>query len=179
MAQRKTTIGMRNIKTALAVMLCIILTRVFALIGEYTDMGAAEGFYNFFFLRSTPLYSSIAAVVAIGNTVHETVEIGIARIMGTFIGGALAVLHLWITDIFTSEIFYYLSVFAFIVGLIFICNLSGQGNVSAIGGMIFLIVIFSVKDETPYIYAIHRLIDTAGGVLTAFLVNRFVGKAPR
>lgn len=174
MAKRKMTIGMRNIKTAISVIICVILTRIFALIGENTDMGIFEPFYNFVFVRSTPLYSCIAAVVSMGSTVGETVETGLARIVGTFIGGGLAVFHLWLTEKYTGEIFYYLTVFAFIVGLIFICNLAGKGNASAIGGMIFLIVIFSSRDEPAYVYALHRLIDTAGGVLISFGVNRFI-----
>lgn len=176
MVKRKTTIGMRNIKTAISVIICVILTRFFAFIGENTDMGIIEPFYNFVFVRSTPLYSCIAAVVSMGTTVGETVETGLARIVGTFIGGAFAVFHLWLTDCFGSEVFYYLSVFVFIVGLIYICNLLGRGNVSAIGGMIFLIVIFSVRDEPAFVYALHRLIDTAGGVFVSFGVNRFIGK---
>ncbi len=172
----KMSIGMRNVKTALAVMLCIITSRLFTLLGDRFYMGAAEELYNFLFIRSSPLYSSIAALVCMGTTVHETVETGLGRIAATFIGGSLAVCHIRLTEVFTGELFYYLSVFAFIVILIFICNLFGKGNLCAIGGMIFLVVIFSAGEEPAYINALHRLIDTVTGVAIAFFVNRYVGK---
>ncbi len=166
---------MRNIKTALAVMLCIIISRIFTLVGEVFNMGSAQELYNFLFIRTSPLYSSIAALVCVGTTVHESVETGLGRIAATFIGGSLAVLHIRLTELFTGELFYYLSVFAFIVILIFICNLLGRGNLCAIGGMIFLVVIFSKGEEPAYVNALHRLIDTSIGVLTALAVNRYVG----
>lgn len=166
-------IGMRNIKTATAVILCIILTRVFAVIGENIDFGFLQWPFNFLFVRSTPLYSSIAALVAVGSTMHESYKTGLSRISGTFIGGFFAVIHLWLTEIVGEELFYYATVFVFIILIIFISSRLFGSDITATSGMIFLIIIFSVQDEPPFIYAVHRLIDTVGGVMIAIGVNRY------
>ncbi len=171
---KKATVGMRNIKTATAVILCIVLTRVFAFIGENANFGFFESAYNFLFVRSTPLYSSLAALVAVGNTIKSSYKTGLSRIIGTFVGGAFAVLHIWLNQIISKEFFYYATVFAFIVAIIFLSTALSHNEITATSGMIFLIIIFSIQDEPPFIYAIHRLIDTAGGVVVAIGVNAMI-----
>lgn len=167
-------IGMRNIKTALAVILCIVLTRVFAVIGENIDFGIFQGVFDFLFVRSTPLYSAITALVAVGSTMHESYETGLSRILGTCIGGAFAVLHIWLMEIVNREMFYYFTVFVFIILIIYLSSRLFGSDITATSGMIFLIIIFSIQDEPPFIYAVHRLIDTVGGVLVAIGVNRAI-----
>lgn len=181
---RKTTVGMRNIKTATAVILCIVLTRVLAFIGENAHFGFFESTYNFLFVRSTPLYSSLAALVAVGNTVQDSYKTGLSRIFGTFVGGAFAVLHILLNQVINKEFFYYATVFAFIVAIIYLSTAISHNEITATSGMIFLIIIFSIQDEPPLIYAVHRLIDTVGGVIVAIGVNMAVpfkgeGQGPR
>ncbi len=171
---KKATVGMRNIKTATAVILCIVLTRIFAFIGENAHFGFFESAYNFLFVRSTPLYSSLAALVAVGNTIKSSYKTGLSRIIGTFVGGAFAVLHIWLNQVVKNEFFYYATVFAFIVAIIFLSTALSHNEITATSGMIFLIIIFSIQDEPPFIYAIHRLIDTAGGVVVAIGVNAMI-----
>ena len=172
----KTTVGMRNIKTATAVILCIFLTRIFAFIGENADFGFFENAYNFLFVRSTPLYSALSALVSVGSTMKSSYKTGLARIFGTLVGGIFAVLHIWLTQIINKELFYYIMVFIFIVAIIYLSTALSHNEITATSGMIFLIIIFSVKDEPPFVYALHRLIDTVGGVVVAIGVNMF--KAP-
>lgn len=167
----KKNIGMRNIKTACAVILCIVLTRVFAFIGDNGNLGFFEPLYTFLFVRSTPLYSCIAALVAVGNTVKDSCKTGLARISGTFVGGAFAVFHIWLNQLILNEFFYYATVFIFIVAIIYLSSALSHKEITATSGMIFLIIIFSIQDEPPFIYAVHRVIDTAGGVLVALGVN--------
>lgn len=184
MKLKKTTVGMRNIKTATAVMLCIILTRVLAFIGENANFGFFEGAYDFLFVRQTPLYSSLAALVAVGSTMKESYKTGLSRILGTLMGGAFAVLHIRLTQLVNRELFYYATVFVFIVAIIYISTAISHNEITATSGMIFLIIIFSIKDEPPFIYAVHRLIDTVGGVIVAVAVNKATrtlgeGQGPR
>ena len=171
---KKTAVGMRNIKTATAVMICIIFTRILSFIGENADFGFFENAFNFIFVRSTPLYSSLAALVAVGNTIKSSYKTGLSRIIGTFFGGAFAVLHIWLNQIINKELFYYATVFIFIVAIIYLSTALSHNEITATSGMIFLIIIFSIKDEPPFIYAAHRLIDTVGGVIVALTVNKVV-----
>jgi len=64
---------MRNIKTALAVFICVA---VFAMMGP-----------NF-----NPLFAAVAAVITMESNIEETVESGWNRILGTIIGGAAGML---------------------------------------------------------------------------------------
>ncbi|MDT2191533.1 FUSC family protein [Paenibacillus larvae] len=62
-------IGMRNVKTAIAVLLCILILRLFQI--------------------ESPFYACIAAVITMQNTVEDSYETGINRIIGTLIGAAI------------------------------------------------------------------------------------------
>jgi len=63
----KYRIGLRNIKTALAVLLCLLISLIFPSI--------------------SPLNAGIAAIVCMQPTPGKTIETGINRFIGTMIGG--------------------------------------------------------------------------------------------
>lgn len=76
-------IGMRNIKTSLSVFLCLLL---FELIN-----------------RGNSIFACIAAVICMQNTVVDSMEKGIARVIGTVIGGFLGALSLFIINTFFNS----------------------------------------------------------------------------
>lgn len=59
-------IGMRNIKTALSVFLCVVIFQIF-------NMGS-------------PFYAAIAAIISMQSSVIDTFKTGKNRVLGTFLG---------------------------------------------------------------------------------------------
>ena len=65
-------IGMRNIKTAFSVFICIALFNLFK--------------------RDNAFYACIAAVICMKDTYENSLSIGINRLLGTFLGGLLGII---------------------------------------------------------------------------------------
>ena len=86
---RKNTfpnIGLRNIKTGLSVFICMILFQIFK--------------------RNDPFYACIAAVICMKDTVENSRLIGINRLIGTFLGGLLGILAIYITSLLNISSFF-------------------------------------------------------------------------
>ena len=77
-------VGMRTIKTAVAVMLSYLLFVPFDLMyrEEYGGIWGQMG----------PLYACIACIVCMQSSLGQTVRQGVSRLIGVAIGGALGVL---------------------------------------------------------------------------------------
>lgn len=69
-------LGMRTIKTALAVMLCILLFHV-------TD-------------RGSPLIAALAAVFSLRHDLTTSISFGRSRVLGNSLGGLLALIFYYI-----------------------------------------------------------------------------------
>ena len=164
-------IGMRNIKTAIAIMLCVSFTKLFAFISRNAYMGTFNPIFNLIFVRSEPLYSSIAALAAMGNTMNESYKAALSRVLGTFIGGIFAVIHIYLAELFNSEIIFFFLLFIFIILIILISSTFFSSDITATAGMIFLVIIFTLGDSEVGVYAFQRLVDTLGGVIVAITVN--------
>lgn len=149
-------IGLRNIKTALAVFICMIL---FPLISK----------------DSNPFYACIAAVICMKDTVPSTFKIGVDRILGTVMGGLLGVVC-----IFIIEKFPYLSSFNAILTaigiiiLIYICTCINKPGSVTISCIVLIGIMVNHIGPESYAYAVGRSIDTTIGILVAFLVNKYI-----
>ena len=86
MKLRIPKVGMRTIKTAVAVMLSYLLFVPFDLMyrEEYGGIWGQMG----------PLYACIACIVCMQSSLGQTVRQGVSRLIGVAIGGALGVLAL-------------------------------------------------------------------------------------
>lgn len=151
-------IGMRTLKTAIAVALCIL-------------------FYNICLPNAMylgPFYGSIAAVISIQPTTLKTKHIAKNRIIGTMIGG------LYSAVLYSGFIYLgyncldFLFVFIGILLTIITCNKFGfSAGIST--GCIVLIGAFTLElDTSPLLHALYRTIDTTVGVLIAYLVNKYL-----
>lgn len=72
-------IGMRNIKTALSVFICLCFEAI---------------------NQDKALFACMAAVMCVQNTIEDSMKIGISRIIGTIIGGLSGALILYIVNTF-------------------------------------------------------------------------------
>ncbi|MEJ8306310.1 FUSC family protein [Saccharibacillus sacchari] len=143
------SIGMRNIKTAVAVLLCVLIS--FALKLEY------------------PFYAAIATVIAMESSITSSYAAGKNRTMGTLVGAAFGGLFAFIEPHNA-----YLSALG-IVCVIAVCNLLKWNKSVSIACIVFLAIMLNLRDGEPaFAYALHRVLDTLLGIGVAVLVNYFL-----
>ena len=156
-------IGMRIIKTALAVFIC-------GLIGWLRD----ETMYFF---------SMIAAIICIQKSAEATIKNSFNRVVGTAIGGAFGVALLFAETQLHMQRFmplYVLVVSLLLIPIIVTTLAIHKPSVSGFTCIVFLsISIYHVGDASPYTYAMNRLLDTVIGIIVALAVNLIMpGAAP-
>lgn len=150
------SIGMRNIKTALAVFICVV---VFAMMGP-----------NF-----NPLFAAVAAVITMESNIEETVESGWNRILGTIIGGAAGMLGIFISDLIPFRFGFVAVIPLGVMALIYLCNIMKKHGAITIACVMFISVMTTYsQDLENYMLAAMRLLETAFGIIVAYLVNRFI-----
>lgn len=138
-------IGMRNIKTALSVFLCIIILRVFR--------------------HAFPFYACIAAVITMQSTVNNSFTTGKNRMIGTVIGAICGLLFALISpnNVFLTSIG--------VVLIIYFLNLLKRNNSIIIGCVVFLAIMTNLKEGTPLFYSLSRVVETFVGIFISVLVN--------
>ena len=143
-------IGMRIIKTVIAVFLCGLLA---------------------FFREASGFYSMIAAVVCIQNSAGKTIESSINRMAGTLIGGVAGVLVVYSLDmlgVLYMELLRYAVLSVMLIPIIKLCLAIKKPGCAAMACIVFLCVTVNYSPEdTPVIYAIERLFETLVGVALA------------
>lgn len=152
------TIGLRTIKSAISVFLCLLL------------------FPDF------PFFACLTAVICLQDTVANSVKIGIHRGAGTILGGIIGLIFLLFCKLISSSVpthivsklLIYLIISIGIIAVIYCCNLinlPGSINISCI---VFLAVTTAHAYERPLYYAMDRTIQTLFGILVSILVNKYI-----
>ena len=157
-------IGMRIIKTALAVFVC-------GLIGWLRDQDSV----NFF--------SMIAAVICIQKSAEATIKNSFNRVIGTAIGGTFGVALLFAETQLRMQRFmplYLLVTSLLIIPIIVSTLVIHKPTVTGFACIVFLsVAIYHVGDSSPYTYAMNRLLDTIIGIIVALIINLAMpGAAP-
>lgn len=157
-------IGMRIIKTAIAVFIC-------GLIGWLRDRDGL----NFF--------SMIAAVICIQKSTEATIKNSFNRVVGTAIGGAYGVALLFAETQLHMQRFLPLYIFiiaVLIIPIIVTTLMIHKPSVTGFACIVFLSVsVYHIGDASPYAYALNRLLDTVIGIIVALCINLAMpGAAP-
>lgn len=141
-------VGMRNIKTAISVSICVALAHIFN--------------------REYIFYAAIASVIAMQSSVSDSFKAGKNRMKGTIVGAIIGFIFAFISpdNILLCGIG--------IVILIFICNFLGWNKSVTISCIVFLAIMLNLNGRTPFLYSINRIIDTFMGITVAVLVNYFI-----
>jgi len=147
-------IGMRNVKTSMAVAICAFI-------------------YNFFPTRS-PAFACIGAIFGMGSDLRNSKLHGGNRFFGTIIGGLIGMVLFRIYLIFCPQgghtwLLVPLSFLGTMI-LIVLCQMFWVGGVQP-GGVVLCIVMFNTPVDNYISYALTRMFDTGVGVLVALLVN--------
>ncbi|MBC8059981.1 MAG: aromatic acid exporter family protein [Clostridiaceae bacterium] len=140
--------GMRNIKTALAVIICVLISRILKL--EYS------------------FYAAIAAIISMENTVINSFRAGKNRMLGTLIGAGIGFLCASIVP--GNAILCGIGV----VIVIYICNLLKWEKSISIACIVFMAIMVNLNGKNPFVYSMNRILDTFIGITVAVLVNYFI-----
>lgn len=147
------TVGMRNIKTAIAAALCALL---------------------YYFLDRSPAFACIGAIFGMGSNLETSKLHGGNRLFGTVIGGLLGIALFRVYLCFHPEggrsLLLVPLVFIGTILLIVLCQIFWVGGVQP-GGVVLCIILFNTPVDCYVAYALNRIFDTAVGVVAALVVN--------
>ncbi len=138
-------IGMRNIKTAIAVCISILISEILNM--EY------------------PFYAAIASVISMQGSVEGSLKAGKNRMVGTSIGAFVGFIF---SSIMPGNILF---IGIGIVCVIYLCNLFNIKEASSIGCIVFCAIMINLKESNPLFYSINRLLDTFVGIIVSIVVN--------
>lgn len=137
-------IGLRTIKTAIAVTLCVIIANLFDF--EY------------------PFFMGMTAIISMDKTITNSLKMGRNRIFGTFLGACIGIALSYIDrgNAFLCGLG--------IIILIQLCNFFKLQGAITIGGIV-MIAIMVHTDKTPLYYGYYRTLHTLIGASISFIVN--------
>lgn len=136
-------IGLRTIKTGVAVALCLFFGELFKL--------------------NNPFFAVVAAIITMEKTVGGSYTAGKNRIVGTAIGALVGLLCAFILP--GNPVACGLAV----ILLIIICNYLSIHSAISVGCMVLVAIMTNAND--PLFYSFSRLFDTCVGIIIALLVN--------
>lgn len=146
---KPTKLGMRTIKTGIAVMFCVLL-------GTHA-------------IVQKPFYCAIACVISLQDTVKGSMKVGFNRVKGTIVGGIIGFLFALIKP--GEPILCGIGV----ILTIYICNNLKISSVT-VSCITFLAIHLGVGTYNPMYYSIHRVIDTSVGVIIAVATNYLIAR---
>ncbi|MDN5315473.1 MAG: hypothetical protein PWP10_4223 [Clostridiales bacterium] len=153
----KYRIGLRNIKTALAVLLCLLT--------------------QFLFPQISALNAGIAAVVVMRETPEESIETGINRFIGTMIGGLFGYVLLILSGIMPlyNQFLYVLLIPALMMLAISTCVWLKKYDSVVICCVVYLIIALEIGDNrgSALSYVAMRMLDTIIGIGFATVINKY------
>ena len=149
--------GMRAFKTVLAIFICLGVAQ---LLGR----------------RDSGFYACIASIICMQKDNRQTLRQGFSRMVGTLIGAAAGCGALVLVFALPSSLGQLAVIPLLAAVVIYICNLLGREDSTAIGCIVLLSVALNHGDTLGQ--AIHfgflRATDTLWGILVAICVNRWV-----
>lgn len=148
--------GMRILKTALTVFLCLLYW-------HWVRMGSA-------------IDAAIAAIVCLQQDVRSTANRAFARVFGTFLAGIYTLGFLWVFrvrfQVPADSILYYFLIALFMIPLMILVVRLRQRGAVVIAAIVFVLVSLGDKAAlNPAEYVAHRVLNTLVGILLALAIN--------
>lgn len=155
---REYKIGLRAIKTAIAVSLCMLMTYVFK--------------------RDEAFIAAFAAIICMQPTYNQTFKSGLNRTFGTVLGGFIGYALLELATIIPFYQSWWNIILAPICLLlvIYLCNMFNKQPSVSIACIVLLCCIAQPSEgiNDTLIYVINRVLSTTFGIVIAMLVNKFL-----
>lgn len=141
-------VGMRIIKTVVAVFLCGLLA----------------------FLRDkSALFSMFAALFCVQNSAGKTISSSINRVLGTLVGGVAGMLTVYSMDalgVLHIDLLRYFLLALLLIPIIKFALLIKKPDIAGMACMVVMCMVVDPGDK-PAIYSIERLFETSVGVVLA------------
>ncbi len=153
----KYKIGLRAVKTAIAVSICAFISMIFG--------------------REDVFCGAIATIICMQPTYNRTLKTGIDRLIGTLIGGVIGYCALELSGYIPNYEWMRLFVIPFCMLLvIYICNIIEQKESVSIGCIVALVIVSRLGDDmgNSFMYVVYRVTDTIIGIVVAMFVNRYM-----
>jgi uncharacterized membrane protein YgaE (UPF0421/DUF939 family) len=162
---------MRIIKTALAVLLTLLLTDLILKTQLRQD-----------YIGS--VIAVIAALVTIQDTIPNSLREIKERLLSTLLGCTMSILFLWLVLAFGSALgpgyahrcFFYLMTGVGTILILYICKVMRNPGIAALGVVVFVSVLFAYTEEHPHIAAGVRMLETTIGCAAALAVNALIAR---
>lgn len=145
--EKNYKIGLRTIKTGVAVGLSMFIASLFNL--------------------KSPIFTGIAAVMAMQSSVSESFKYGKDRMLGTIVGALIGLLFSYFLP------YNYLFMALGTIVVIYIHNILGWNKSLSLSAIVFL-AIFINTEGARLPYATNRVIDTFIGISVSVMINYFV-----
>ena len=150
-------VGLRNVKTALAAALCVLLYLPFLRFGR------------------SPAFACIGAIFGMGTDMGHSWLSGGNRFFGTIIGGFIGMamfrIHICFYPDGATNWLLAVLVFVGVILLIMACLLFKWPGGIQPGGVVLCIILFNTPVATYVSYSLNRMFDTGVGFAVALLVN--------
>ena len=150
-------IGMRMVKSAAAVLICLLISMAV----DREDMR---------------IYSSIAALLCVQPYAEDTRRMAVQRTVGTAIGSVFGIATLLLEMVLDirGTLTGYILIAAVTVPALWISVALKAANAAALSGIVFLsITVTHVTDASPWIFAWYRASETLVGIVVGIAVNAF------
>ena len=158
-------VGMRMVKTAVAVMIAYGVFLPFGLVYNTEDYSGVLG-------QVGPVYACIACIVCIQSTLGQTLRSGLSRLIGVAIGGALASATLLLGPLLDNHLLVLPILGVLCVAGLWLCLLIRRPEACAMACIVPCVILISgVTGTDRYYYAAARILETVVGVCVAMLVN--------
>lgn len=144
----KQIIGMRILKTALAVAICVFLSQLLHL--EY------------------PFYVVIAAIISMESSITSSFKAGRNRLAGTLVGALTGLLFATLQP--GNALLCGLGT----IVLIYVCEKFHWNNSITIAGIVFIAIMVNLDGRSPVLYGLNRILDTTIGISVALLINYLI-----
>lgn len=141
-------LGKRTVKTGIAVTITLVLSKLLNL--------------------ESPFFASIAVIIAMQSSIHETFKSGKNRMYATIIGAVIAIIFSILLP--ENPILIGLGV----IIIIYICNTLGLTASLQLASMVFLSIILNYREGSRLAYAFNRTLDTFIGLIIGTSVNYFL-----
>ncbi|MDR1953763.1 MAG: aromatic acid exporter family protein [Clostridiales Family XIII bacterium] len=154
------SIGMRTVKSALAVLACL-------LVYYFADRLLTTTNFDIFL-------ACTAAIICMQDSVKSSLTTGISRLQGTAVGALLGMGVLYVDLAIHNAAAHIAFIALGTVLLIAICNLLNINKAIVMGCVVFFVITLRATTADPFWSSIQRLIDTAIGIAISVAINHLI-----